>query len=152
MRMIRILTSLHKTTDEMNPEEFQEFRRGWYRHTVRSLMGTAGVTKEEAAQIAKKRFLAMKKDGFSLVNKTTLHNRKMRKALVKRLNEKRTEHVECCNDLSRVEPGEEEAGPSLRRWPRSKHRHQGGPGEDPTRSETQGSSLGKEDVEGVWVQ
>lgn len=151
MRMIRILTSAHKTTEEMNPEEFQEFRRGWYRHTVRTLMRETGATKEEAAQTAKVEFLAMKKDGFTLINKTTLYNRKMRKALIKQLNEKRTDDVACCNDLPGVESGEEAWGLDLCGGSSTECEHQGGPGEDTTRGEAEGPSFSEEDLEGEWL-
>jgi len=110
--MLRIRTSMYKTTEEMTKEEFQEFRVGWHLHTVRCMMWD-GVAKEDAIRTAKAEFLKLKEENFATLNAITLKKR----ALFRQQKEEKR-HVESGDDLSRTDnrcsPSVE--GGSVRRW------------------------------------
>jgi len=101
MITLRARTVAHKTTEEMTEEEFQDFRRCWYRTTIRGLV-RGGTGMEEAKIIAKKEFSSRKKHGFPSRNKTVLRTRLMR---LSKVEKERSSDVESNDDLPGVDSG-----------------------------------------------
>ena len=87
MITLRARTVSYKTTEEMTEEEFQDFRRCWYRTTIIALV-RGGTDMEEAKTVAKKEFSSRKKKGFPSRNKTVLRNRLIRLASRERSDRK----------------------------------------------------------------